>query len=153
MARSCCLAVLCVLLVWLGSRPAFCQKPVSTSSRLVVLKGWASWYGEKWKNHFTASGEKFHPEELTAASPTLPLGSLIEVTNLLNGKVVQLVVNDRGPFENGRILDVSRAAAELLGFLQAGVTRVRIRLLTSPEVRKKEEAADGIRGQKTDQVK
>lgn len=137
MARRCCFVVLCVLFIWLAARPAFSQKPASSTSGLVVLKGWASWYGEKWKNHFTASGEKFKPEELTAASPTLPLGSIIEVTNLLNGRVVQLVVNDRGPFEHGRILDVSRAAAELLGFVAAGVTKVRIRLLeTAAEARK-----------------
>ena len=137
MARRSCLVVLCILLIWLAARPAFPQEPASSASRLVVLKGWASWYGEKWKNHFTASGEKFKPEELTAASPTLPLGSIIEVTNLLNGKVVQLVVNDRGPFEGNRILDVSRAAAELLGFVEAGVTRVRIRLLETAEQARK----------------
>ncbi len=137
MARSSCLVAFCILLIWLTARPAFPQKPASSASRLFALKGWASWYGDKWRNHFTASGEKFKPEELTAASPTLPLGSIIEVTNLFNGKVVQLVVNDRGPFEGNRILDVSRAAAELLGFLASGVTRVRVRLLeTAEEARK-----------------
>ena len=139
MTRRCSLAVLCVLLTWLGTLPAFSQKPTAPASKAVVLRGWASWYGKKWKDHFTASGEQFHPEELTAASPTLPLGSLVEVTNLLNGRVVHLVINDRGPFQDGRILDVSHAAAEVLGFLQAGVTRVRVRLLSvtaSPDVKR-----------------
>jgi rare lipoprotein A len=128
-------------LIWLAARPAFSQKPAYSTRGLVVLKGWASWYGEKWRNHFTASGQKFKPEKLTAASPTLPLGSIIEVTNLLNGRVVHLVVNDRGPVEQGRILDVSEAAAELLGFVEAGVTKVRIRLLeTAAGARKTGEA-------------
>jgi rare lipoprotein A len=97
-----------------------------------VQVGLASWYGAQWKGRETASGETFEPERLTAASPTLPLGSIIEVTNLRNGKTVQLRINDRGPWHGHRILDVSRAAARVLGFVERGVTRVRIRLLRTP---------------------
>lgn len=107
--------------------------PDAGKSRLTrVQVGLASWYGAQWKGRETASGEIFEPERLTAASPTLPLGSIIQVTNLRNGKTVRLRVNDRGPWHSDRILDVSRAAARLLGFIEHGVTRVRIRLLRTP---------------------
>lgn len=114
--------------------PAFAKSHSETlKHRLTrVQVGLASWYGAQWKGRETASGETFEPERLTAASPTLPLGSVIQVTNLRNGKTVQLRINDRGPRHGSRILDVSRAAARMLGFLERGVTRVRIRLLDTP---------------------
>ena len=114
--------------------PAFAKsRPETLKHRLThVQVGLASWYGAQWKGRETASGEIFEPERLTAASPTLPLGSIIQVTNLRNGKTVRLRVNDRGPWVGDRILDVSRAAARMLGFVERGVTRVRVRLLRTP---------------------
>ncbi|MDR3508926.1 MAG: septal ring lytic transglycosylase RlpA family protein [Caulobacteraceae bacterium] len=89
--------------------------------------GTASWYGQKFHNHQTADGEIFDQNGLSAAHTTLPLPSVVEVTNLDNGKKLKLRVNDRGPFVGGRVLDVSRAAAEQLGFERQGTARVRVR--------------------------
>lgn len=123
--------------------PAFAKSPAEAAKHRLsrVQVGLASWYGAQWKGRETASGEIFEPERLTAASPTLPLGSIIQVTNLKNGKQVELRVNDRGPWSGGRILDVSRAAARMLGFIQRGVTRVRVRLLRTPAEQSGEMAA------------
>jgi rare lipoprotein A len=89
--------------------------------------GLASWYGGAHQGRPTAMGEPFDMNALSAAHKTLPLPSLVEVTNLDNGKRIVLRVNDRGPFVDGRIIDLSRAAAEELGMLQKGVARVRVR--------------------------
>ncbi len=91
--------------------------------------GIASWYGEDFHGKNTANGELFDMEELTAAHATLPLPSFVEVTNLDNGKKIILRVNDRGPFKGGRIIDLSKRAAELLGFKEKGTTNVRVQLL------------------------
>lgn len=89
--------------------------------------GYASWYGAAFHNKHTADGEIFDQYALSAAHKTLPLPSLVEVTNLDNGRSIRLRLNDRGPFVGDRVLDVSRAAAEQLGFAQKGLTRVRVR--------------------------
>jgi rare lipoprotein A len=89
--------------------------------------GIASWYGEAFHNHYTADGEVFDMTLPSAAHATLPLPSLVEVTNLANGKTLMVRVNDRGPFVDGRIIDLSKEAAAELGFVTAGVTRVRVR--------------------------
>lgn len=91
--------------------------------------GQASWYGDAFNGRPTATGEIFDMHALTAAHKTLPLPGLIEVTNLANGRRVVLRVNDRGPFVDGRIVDLSRGAAQELGLLQAGVGQVRVRYL------------------------
>lgn len=91
--------------------------------------GLASWYGDQFNGRPTATGEIFDMHALTAAHKTLPLPGLIEVTNTANGRRVVLRVNDRGPFVEGRILDLSRGAAQELGLLQAGVGEVRVRYL------------------------
>jgi rare lipoprotein A len=93
--------------------------------------GQASWYGEE-STGLTASGEAFDQQDLTAAHRTLPLGSKIEVTNLRNNKSLVLRVNDRGPNVAGRLVDVSQAAAERLGFVDSGRTPVRVKLLSVP---------------------
>ncbi len=92
-------------------------------------EGKASWYGGHFHGRLTASGERFNMNALTAAHPTLPLPSIVQVTNLENGRSLELRVNDRGPFAEGRIIDVSRRAAELLDFKSQGVARVRVRVL------------------------
>jgi rare lipoprotein A len=89
--------------------------------------GMASWYGGQHQGRQTASGEVFDMRTLTGAHKTLPLPSIVEVKNLENGRTVRLRVNDRGPFSEGRIIDVSRAAAEELGFIGQGQAKVRVR--------------------------
>lgn len=89
--------------------------------------GEASWYGPGFHGKKTASGEIYNQNALTAAHRTLPLPSYVEVINLSNNRRVILKVNDRGPFAHGRIIDVSRRAAQLLGFQNKGVQKVRVR--------------------------
>jgi rare lipoprotein A len=89
--------------------------------------GIASWYGEAFQLRPTASGELFDMYMPSAAHKTLPLPSIVEVTNLENGRRIQVRINDRGPFVDGRIIDLSKAAAEELGMLRSGVARVRVR--------------------------
>jgi rare lipoprotein A len=91
--------------------------------------GLASWYGEQFHGRPTATGERFDMHALTAAHKTLPLPGLVEVTNLANGRRIVVRVNDRGPFVDNRIIDLSRGSAEALGMLQAGVSEVRVRYL------------------------
>lgn len=91
--------------------------------------GKASWYK---LGGVTASGERADPSGLTAAHRTLPFGTLVKVTNLANGKVVTVRINDRGPYSRGRVIDVTRAAAKELGFIRNGVTRVQIAGTTLP---------------------
>lgn len=98
-----------------------------------IETGVASWYGAKHHGKRTASGEVFNQKKFSAAHPSLPLGSIVKVTNLENGKSVDLRINDRGPYGRGRIIDVSRAAASVLGMVGAGVARVRVELISSPE--------------------
>lgn len=88
--------------------------------------GKASWYGPKHQGKKTASGERFRPQQLTAAHPTLPLGTRAKVTNLDTGQAVQVKINDRGPQAKGRIIDLSRAAAQRIGLKKDGTTRVKV---------------------------
>lgn len=91
--------------------------------------GTASWYGGAFHNRLTANGERYDENELTAAHQTLPMPSVVRVTNLDNGRSLILRVNDRGPFVDGRILDVSKKAAKMLGFHRQGTARVRVQIL------------------------
>jgi rare lipoprotein A len=91
--------------------------------------GTASWYGEYFVGRPTASGEDFDMYDMTAAHPTLPLGSYVRVTNLRNGRAVVVKVNDRGPVVPGRIIDLSYGAAKVLQFEQRGLQRVRLDLV------------------------
>jgi peptidoglycan lytic transglycosylase len=88
--------------------------------------GTASWYGDYFQGKPTASGEPYNMYDMTAAHLNLPLGTLVKVTNLRNGHSVVLRVNDRGPFVDGRIIDVSYNAAKVLGFKARGLQRVRL---------------------------
>jgi rare lipoprotein A len=89
--------------------------------------GIASWYGPKFHGKSTANGEIYNQNRLTAAHPTLPMPSLVEVTNLANGRTILVRVNDRGPYKRGRILDLSARAAQLLGYQANGTAQVRVR--------------------------
>jgi rare lipoprotein A len=106
---------------------AHLRKHFAPPTRAAKSKGGAyalaSFYGEDTQ---TASGEKFNPNELTAAHPTLPFGTRLRVTNIDNGRSVIVRVNDRGPFVRGRSVDVSSAAAERIGMIDHGVAKVKL---------------------------
>ena len=130
------LAVIIVIaLVGCSSTP---QKTVSYSKSHVqsskfktgkTIKGKASWYGDYFHGKKTASGEKYNMYNLTAASKTLPFGTIVKVKNLANGKSVKIKINDRGPYVKGRIIDLSRAAFEKIAPLGAGVLNVEVTIL------------------------
>jgi rare lipoprotein A len=113
-----------------ASRPTL---PTPTPSTIIGT-GLASWYGAKHHGKRTASGEIFDQNKFTAAHRTLPWGSIVKVTNLDNGKSVEVRINDRGPFPKGRIIDLSRAAARALGMVELGVSPVRMELLSPREI-------------------
>src|SRR5215469_9110089 len=94
--------------------------------------GEASWYGERHHGRLTASGEAYDMYELTAAHPSLPMGSKVLVTNLKNGKSVEVRINDRGPHVDGRIIDLSYAAAKQLGAVSSGTIPVRLQVISTP---------------------
>jgi rare lipoprotein A len=99
------------------------------AARASVQEGIVSWYGERFHNRPTASGELFDIAGLTMAHPSLPFGTRVRVTNLRNGRSVVVRVNDRGPFVGSRIADLSQAAAASLGILTRGLARARIEVL------------------------
>ncbi|WP_081657319.1 septal ring lytic transglycosylase RlpA family protein [Pseudovibrio exalbescens] len=88
--------------------------------------GKASWYALTSR---TASGEMANPNGMTAAHRTLPFGTMVKVTNLRNGKSVQVRINDRGPFVKGRVIDVTKAAAAKIGFVNSGITSVKVEIV------------------------
>ena len=100
--------------------------PVIRSKARPYQVGTASWYGKDFEGKPTASGEPYHMYDLTAAHPTLPLGTLVRITNLRNRRAVVVRINDRGPIVPGRIIDVSYSAARVLKFQARGVQRVRL---------------------------
>lgn len=97
-------------------------------------RGIASWYGRDFHGRTTSSGEIYDMNSLTAAHKTLPIPTWVEVTNLDNGRRVIVRVNDRGPFVDGRIIDLSQRAAQEIGMIQSGTTRVQVRALGAPAV-------------------
>ena len=90
--------------------------------------GIASWYGPDFHAKRTANGEKYNMHSLTAAHRTLPLPSIVKITNLENGRSLVVRVNDRGPYARNRIVDVSKKVAQLLGFLEKGTAKVRVEI-------------------------
>ena len=99
---------------------------VATAPAPMGLIGTASYYHSFFEGRTTANGQKFSNELMTAASRTLDFGTRVRVTNLVNSKSVVVTINDRGPYVTGRIIDLSRRAASRLGFVEEGLTRVRI---------------------------
>jgi rare lipoprotein A len=95
--------------------------------------GIASYYHDSFHGRRTASGEIFRQDELVAAHPSLPFGTLVRVTNVRNGRSVVVRITDRGPHVAGRILDVSRAAAEQLGMIAEGLAEIEITILELPQ--------------------
>ncbi len=106
--------------------------------------GIASWYGNKFHGHLTSNGETYNVFSMTAAHKTLPLPSYVRVTNLDNGKSAIVRVNDRGPFHNDRIIDLSYSAAYKIGMMGKGTARVRVELLASPAMANQESYAMGL---------
>ncbi|MBK6267043.1 septal ring lytic transglycosylase RlpA family protein [Marivirga sp. S37H4] len=99
---------------------------VTFSAQAQKQTGIASYYADKFDGKSTASGEKYNHKKLTAAHKFLPFGTMVKVTNLANGKFVEVRINDRGPFVEGRVIDLSREAAEKLKFTSQGLTEVEI---------------------------
>jgi rare lipoprotein A len=105
------------------------RKKSSKPATRHALNGTASWYGPRFHGKKTASGEIYNQHKLTAAHKTLPLGTKARVTNLENGSTVEVEINDRGPFIDGRIIDLSRAAAGALGFVELGTAPVQVEVV------------------------
>ena len=105
--------------------------------------GIGSWYGDEFAGKLTANGEIFDPELVTAAHKTLPMPSVVRVTNLDNGKSLVVRINDRGPFVAGRIIDLSREAARRIGYKDNGLARVRVQVLAEQSLRLEKLAKSG----------
>jgi len=116
--------------------PAPSMVPIEAPAKMSMGHvGEASWYGPGFSGKTTASGEVFDETKMTAAHKTLPLGTKAKVTNLKDGKSVQVEINDRGPYAEGRIIDLSQAAAKALGIIDRGVVKVRVESLENPVAR------------------
>ncbi len=146
-----CVAILCSLILACTSSPRFVRgsgtgspaprteaKPASdsggsvrpsTGKILLTLEGVASYYADDFHGKLTSNGETFNMHDLTAAHRTFPFGTRIKVTNLDNQKTVYVRVNDRGPFVDGRIIDLSLGAAKEISLIQTGTARVRLEVV------------------------
>ncbi|WKZ59773.1 MAG: septal ring lytic transglycosylase RlpA family protein [Cyclobacteriaceae bacterium] len=102
---------------------------VCSAALAQVQTGKASFYADKFEGRPTASGEKYRHNKLTAAHKTLPFGTKVKVTNLDNNKSVEVIINDRGPYVDGRIIDLSKSAAEQLGFINQGLAEVKVEIV------------------------
>ena len=132
-----------LLLFWLGTDGVAQADPridqdtaaaltLATHPALVEQEGVASWYGRHWRGRKTASGRVFDERRLTAASLTLPLNCRARVMNLQNGRAVDVLVNDRGPYVAGRVMDLSQRAAAVLGMNRTGLASVAIVAVLAP---------------------
>jgi rare lipoprotein A len=138
LAAHCAVATLIVLLPTSHEGKTRSTRPLKPVSDVKVVPlatqvGVASWYSDAFQGNETTSGELYDKRRLTAAHLHLPFGTRIKVTNLTNRRSVILRVNDRGPHVKGRLLDVSRAAAERLGFVGAGIAPVRLQVVSYPK--------------------
>lgn len=106
----------------------------STASAKVgaTFTGKASYYADKFEGKSTASGEPYKASKLTGAHRTLPFGTVVRVTNTSNGKSVDIKINDRGPFAEGRVVDLSKAAAQKIDMIKAGVVSVSVKVISVP---------------------
>ncbi len=106
-------------------------KQITKPSKTKILQqGLASWYGREFSGKQTAGGDSFDEAKFTAAHKTFPLGSRAKVTNLRNGKAVEVEITDRGPFVDGRVIDLSEAAAKKMGIIASGTAPVKVELLS-----------------------
>jgi len=121
-----------VLFIWLIPFLFFSVISVkSHASNAHSQVGLASWYGSKLHGGKTASGERFDMNGYTAAHRSLPIGAMVRVINLKNGKDVVVRINDRGPFNSRRIIDLSRAAAKAIGLITSGVAKVKLEVISA----------------------
>ena len=133
LVMGCAVAALVVLSPRSEARPPGAISiiyPISTPSHLEV--GIASWYGPEFQGNRTANGEVYDMNVLTAAHRELPMGTKVRVTNLLNSKSVLVRINDRGPAIQGRLIDVSLAAAKSIGMVGLGLAPVRVEIVRKP---------------------
>jgi len=105
---------------------AGCLFCLSSCARKITESGKASYYADKFEGRRTASGETFHQNAMTGAHRTLPFGTKVKVINLANGRSVKVRINDRGPYAQGRVIDLSKKAARKLGIVSTGVAPVEI---------------------------
>jgi rare lipoprotein A len=112
-----------------GSAPRFATKSDSGASEPLLLEGTASFYADEFNGRKTSNGETYDMHALTAAHRNLPFNTLLKVTNRANGRSVVVRVNDRGPFKEGRIIDLSYEAARRLGMMEAGTALVRLEIV------------------------
>jgi rare lipoprotein A len=108
--------------------------PVYTAGQ--VLSGQASYYANDFQGKTTANGEKFDMYKLTAAHRSLPFGTKVRVTNLINGEQVMVTINDRGPFKKERLIDLSFAAARELNMIETGTAKVKVEIVELPTAKK-----------------
>jgi rare lipoprotein A len=127
-------ALACVILSSCAKRRHIAASPPVLPPAGSIETGLASWYGHPYHGRAAANGEIYDMDKLTAAHRTLPFGTLARVTNLANGKSVDVRIIDRGPFVAGRIIDLSHAAAELIEMIGPGVAQVRVDILSHPAV-------------------
>ena len=112
-----------ILNIFLLAGCLFC---LSSCARKITESGKASYYADKFEGRRTASGETFHQNAMTGAHRTLPFGTKVKVINLANGRSVKVRINDRGPYAQGRVIDLSKKAARKLGIVSTGVAPVEI---------------------------
>lgn len=112
------------------------KRTIKSKKRLAIKNeetGKASWYGKQFLGRKTASGERFVKDKLTAAHKTLPLGSIVKITNTTTNEEVIVRINDRGPFTKGRIIDLSPAAAKQVSVMSKGVAHIKLQVLSIPD--------------------
>jgi len=114
---------------------------LSASTQAQTQTGKASFYSDAFEGNPTASGEKYRANKLTAAHKTLPFGTVVRVTNLANNESVEVIINDRGPFVVGRVIDLSKAAAEKLKFINQGTAEVKIEIVDAGDGKGKTQPA------------
>ena len=119
--------VMAMSLALILAMPAVAQDQIG-GGETEIGNGTASYYGRELAGNRTASGERFDPDQMTAAHPTLAFGSKVRVTNLSNGQSVIVRVNDRGPFGGRRVIDISQAAAKEIGMHRSGTAKVSLTL-------------------------
>jgi rare lipoprotein A (peptidoglycan hydrolase) len=117
----------------MGLQAPLIAHTAQTIKPIRVWSGIVSWYGPQFDGRATASGEPFDMFSLPAAHPTLPFGSMVRLVNVKNGRSQVVRINDRGPYVEGREIDVSFLVASRLGLLDKGIDRVRIELLAEPQ--------------------
>jgi rare lipoprotein A len=129
-------SLLWVPVMFLAARSIDAPLVARSNEPVKPIKTWvgnASWYGEDFDGRKTANGEEFDSEALTAAHPTLPFGSIVRVVNPRNHKFEVVRINDRGPYQEGREIDVSYRVARKIGLTHAGVSTVRLELMQLPQ--------------------